>query len=301
MNKNFYAPVILFAYRRLDTLKKVITNLQKNKLSNNTEIFIFSDGFKNSQDQKDVLSVRRYLTKIKNFKKIKIFYRKKNYGLAKNIIDGTSKILKLKKKGIILEDDIIVSSNFLEFMNFCLNKFKDNKKIWHINAWNYSINKSLTEKDIFYWRGMHCWGWATWENRWCNFKKNPKKLIKIFSEKEKSIFNYDNCYDFWSQVKRNYEKKINTWAIFWYACIFKKKGLCISPKESLTFNIGQDIYATHQTNSQKIKINRNQKKFHRKKNFKFQDKVEEDIFSYEQIKKHIKYNKIKNKFLNLIS
>ena len=83
--------------------------------------------------------------------------------------------------------------------------------------------------------------------------------------------------------------------------VYLKKGLCISPKESLTFNIGQDIYATHQTNSQKIKINRNQKKFHRKKNFKFQDKVEEDIFSYEQIKKHIKYNKIKNKFLNLIS
>ena len=34
---------------------------------------------------------------------------------------------------IVLEDDIIVSPKFLEFMNLSLNKLKI-KKIWHING-----------------------------------------------------------------------------------------------------------------------------------------------------------------------
>ena len=34
------------------------------------------------------------------------------------------------------------------------------------------------------------------------------------------------------ETSRKVQKKINTWAIFWYAEIFNKGGLCISPKKS---------------------------------------------------------------------
>ena len=98
MSKKTYAPVILFTYRRLKTLKRTINSLQKNNISNNTQIYIFSDGPKNSNDYNDVIKVRNYLKKIKNFKQKKIIFRKKNIGLAKNIIDGTTQVLSLKKK-----------------------------------------------------------------------------------------------------------------------------------------------------------------------------------------------------------
>ena len=151
MTKKSYAPIILFTYRRLATLKKVIISLNRNKLSKKTEIYIFSDGYKNLQDKQDVLNVREYLKTINKFKKVKLIFRKKNIGLSKNIIQGTTKILLLKKKGIILEDDIIVSTNFLIFMNLCLDKFKDAKKVWHINSWNYNIKKIKSKEDVFYW------------------------------------------------------------------------------------------------------------------------------------------------------
>ena len=41
-------------------------------------------------------------------------------------------------------------------------------------------------------------------------------------------FNLVNSYDFWSQVIRNEKKIINTWAIFWYATIFMKRGLSLN-------------------------------------------------------------------------
>ena len=32
--------------------------------------------------------------------------------------------------------------------------------------------------DAYFTRGMNCWGWATWYDRWKKFEKNPFKFIK---------------------------------------------------------------------------------------------------------------------------
>ena len=296
MKTKNYAPIILFVYRRLDTLKQVIKNLKKNKLSKLSDIYIFSDGYKNLNDKKNVLAVRTYLKNIQGFKNKKIILRNKNLGLAKNIISGTSKILSLKGKGIIIEDDIIVSPNFLTYMNLCLEKFKEEKKIWHINAWNYNIKLKSCKYDVFYWKGMHCWGWATWYNKWKFYKKDPKKLIRTFSDKDIKKFNYDGYFDFWRQVIRNYKSKIDSWAIFWYAIIFKNKGLCVSPLESLTFNIGHDKYATNTFMNIGKNHHLNFTKFHNKKVFKFQTELKENIELYNIIKKHLQTAKAINIF-----
>ena len=161
--------------------------------------------------------------------KLKVFIRKKNIGTASNIIQGVSKIIKVKKKVIVVEDDIIVSKNFLQYMNDNLEKYKNHKKVWHISGWNWNFNFPEYKYDFFFMRYATCWGWATWSDRWKYFKKNPKKLIKSFTKNKIKEFNLDNSYDFWSQVIRNEKKIINTWAIFWYATIFIKKGLSINP------------------------------------------------------------------------
>ena len=182
-SKKTYAPIILFTYRRHNILKKVIKNLELNKLSKYSEIYIFSDGYKNFNDKKDVLKVRKYLKTIKFFKKEKNLLRNKNMGLTKNIILGITKVLSIKKKAIILEDDILVSENFLKFMNLCLDKYKNKKKIWHINGWNYNLKETHSSDDVFFWRGMHCWGWATWQDRWKKFERKPKKTYESFKKR----------------------------------------------------------------------------------------------------------------------
>lgn len=296
--KEKYAPIILFAHKRLITLKRVINSLKKNNLSKHSEIYIFSDGFKSTEDKKKVLKVRNFLKKLSGFKKVILVFRNYNLGLEKNMIDGISTILKKKKSGIIVEDDIIVSPNFLYFMNLCLNKYKNKKKIWHINGWNYQI-KELSNGEVFYWRGMHCWGWATWHDRWLHFKKNPEQLIKIFDKKNIKRFNYDGCYNFWNQVLRNYHLKINTWAIFWYATIFLNKGLCVSPEESFTLNIGNDSSATHSINP--LFINQKFRSFNtiEIKKLKFQETIIENSYIFSKIKKFLLKKKIQSFFFRL--
>ena len=57
------------------------------------------------------------------------------------------------------------------------------------------------------------------------------------------------------KIKKNQSGELNTWAIFWYATIFKNKGLCVSPWFSYVRNIGFDGSGT---NCKKSKI-KNQK------------------------------------------
>ncbi len=209
----------------------------------NHELYIFSDQAKNISDKKQVNKVRKFLKTIKGFKKIKIFYSKKNLGTANNIINGVNKIIFKKKKVIILEDDLVLSNSFLQYMNKSLEKYQSNKKVWHISAWNYDLKIKNEYFDAFFSKHMMCWGWGTWHDRWKYFKKKPKLLIKNWKIDKIKKFNLNDSYNFWSQVLRNDKKIINTWAVFWYATIFEHNGLCLNPKNSLVLNLGNDNFA----------------------------------------------------------
>lgn len=234
-----YAPIILFVYGRLDHTQRTIESLRENRISMDSDLFIYSDFHKKENDREDVISVREYIKTIDGFKSITIIYRNENYGLAKNIMDGVTEVINKHGQAIILEDDIVTSPYFLKFMNDSLDKYQKNKNIWHISGWNYPISTNDLP-ETFFWQTMNCWGWATWSDRWDHFDKKPKNLIESWSKDKVKKFNLDGDYDFWEQVIANENGKINTWAVFWYATIFNNNGLCLNPTESLVDNIGND-------------------------------------------------------------
>lgn len=247
-----YAPIVLIVYNRPKHLLKTLKSLKKNSESKYSEIFIFSDGYKadNLYDRQKVFEVRKLIKKIGYFKKKHIFENKKNLGLKKNIINAINYVLNKYSKVIVLEDDIIVSKYFLHFMNNSLIKYQSKKKVWHISGWNYAIsNKNkINNIETFFIRNMNCWGWGTWRDRWKKLNLNPVFFKKKFNKRDKYLFNLNNSFENFSQILRNDNKKISTWAIFWSATIFYHKGLCLNPLKSLTRNIGQDKSGTNSVN-----------------------------------------------------
>lgn len=242
------SPVVLFTFSRLEHTKKTIEALRDNTLSSKTELFIFCDKPKIDAlpsvfiDNKNVVD---YLLTVSGFKKVTVIIRDRNYGLAENIRNGVGDILKEFGKVIVLEDDIVTSPYFLTFMNQALDKYEQHKKVWHISGWNYPIEDNELKDDVFFWRAMNCWGWATWADRWNKYEKDSNKLIDSWDSKKIKKFNIDGTFDFWSQVEMNKTGKINTWAIFWYATIFNHNGLCLNPKHTYVQNIGNDGSGEH--------------------------------------------------------
>jgi hypothetical protein len=238
------APIVLFTYNRPWHTQETINALTKNGYAKESELFIYSDCEKNETDTEKVRAVRNYLKTIQGFKKITIIEREKNIGLARNIADGVTEVVNKFGRVIVLEDDCIVSLNFLSFMNNALDFYENTKKIWHISGWNYPIEPDGLP-ETFLWRVMNCWGWATWADRWKHFERNPERLINEFSIDEINRFNLEGSHDFWSYIQKNIDGDISTWAIFWYATIFKQGGLCLNPTQSLVLNIGLDGSGSH--------------------------------------------------------
>ena len=237
-----YSPIVLFIYNRPKHTRKVLESLSLNIFFNQSKLIVYCDGAKNDKEIKDVILARGIVENFDFENKPEIIKREKNYGLSKSIVSGVSEVLNNFDKAIILEDDVVTSPLFLEFMNGALDQYKNNPDVWHISGWNYPNNKSGANKfnQVFFWKVMNCWGWGTWADRWLHYKKNPESLINDWSEKKISQFNLGNRFNFWKQVEENNNGKIDTWAIFWMTTIFENSGFCLNPLKSYVRNIGHD-------------------------------------------------------------
>ena len=292
------APIAIFVYNRPETLNLTLESLKKNVSIKKTEIYIFSDGpTKSYLDVQKVNKVRKIIKNIKNLNiKKKIFF-KRNKGLKKNIINGINYVLKNHSKIIVLEYDLLVSPYFIEYMNRSLDFIKNSKNIWHVSAWNYPIKENTHNLcNTFLWRHMNCWGWGTHKKYWNKLILNSNFFIKNYSKKQINNFNLDGRINNWSQLIRNHEKKIDTWAIFWNATIFWNNALCLNPVKSYVKNIGfnKDSTNTAEYLAQSKKLNSNIK-------INFPKKQKSDKFIIKKIKSHLFLRKKINIIKNLIN
>ncbi|MCK9607885.1 MAG: hypothetical protein M0R33_15690 [Methylomonas sp.] len=242
------APIVLFVYNRPEHTRKTVESLKSNELAEYSDLIIYSDGPIDEHVFLSVNAVRDYLKTVVGFNSVVIIEREFNIGLAANIIDGVTTVVNKYGKVIVLEDDIITSPVFLTFMNRALAFYENESRVWHISGWNYPINPDGLG-DTFLLRIMNCWGWASWADRWVKYEKSPQKLIIEFSSQQRSQFDLDDSGVFWSQIVDNAKGKIDTWAIFWYATIFRHNGLCLNPAHTFIRNIGHDGSGIHCTDS----------------------------------------------------
>ena len=235
MNEN-YSPVALFVYNRLDHTRSTVESLMNNKGADKTEVFVFSDGPKSSVDNTAVNDVREYIKSISGFKSVKVIERETNYGLANSIVDGVTSICDAFGRVIVLEDDLVSSPYFLQYMNDALEEYENNERVMHISGYMCPIKNDDLPETFFY-RVTTCWGWATWQSAWQHFDRDIPKIDKAFTRKMRIEFNVDGRSDFWNYIEKNNQGIINTWAIFWYASVFLRKGLCLHPARSYIENI----------------------------------------------------------------
>ncbi len=109
---NSIAPVILFVYNRPDHTIRTLSALEKNKLADQTTLYIYSDAAKNEKSVQAVTEVRKIINEFWNFKEVIIVERTENWGLAANVIDGVTKVVNAHGKIIVLEDDLETAARF---------------------------------------------------------------------------------------------------------------------------------------------------------------------------------------------
>ena len=231
-------PICLFLYNRPKLVIPCLDAISKSAKGHSIHLYIFVDGPKSEEDS---FQVKDTLKKVNNydfqsFDKVQIEETPKNKGLANSIIHGATKVIEKYKKIIVIEDDLIVSNNFVSFMIEALMKYKENKKIGSISGFSFAI-KSTSNDDVYFHPRPNSWGWATWEDRWksVNWNVNEKYLNEIsYSKKSFNMLGQDMD----RMLKAYVYKKIDSWAIRWALCHWKYNWLALTPYKSKIINKG---------------------------------------------------------------
>ena len=238
------APIALFVYNRPWHTEQTLTALYNNKLASNSILYIFADGPKFSTDEITLenISKTRKIIKSKLWcKEVIIIERQNNWGLAKSIINGVSEVIKKHNKIIVLEDDILPSIGFLEYMNNALDLYNSSENVGCIHAWNYYLENIEHHDSTFFLKGADCWGWATWSRSWKYFNEDSKFLLnEVKLRNLKYDFDRKGNFNFYDMLQDQVEGKINSWAIRWYASLFLRDMYCLHPKNTIVKNIGFD-------------------------------------------------------------
>ena len=238
------SPILLFVYNRPAHTRRCIESLLKNSLASESHLFIYADGAKDESQQEAVNEVRSYIRNIQGFKQVTLIERNENWGLARNIIDGVTTQVNRYGKVIVLEDDLIVAPYFLQFMNDALETYKDEPKVGHIQACDFTQDPTLPETFLIKWTGS--WGWGTWDRAWKHFNPNGKELLKKLEERKLTYtFDFNGKYGFTRMLRRQIEGKNNSWAIRWNASLFLEDILSLNVGRSLVQNEGFDGTGTN--------------------------------------------------------
>lgn len=238
-----YAPLIVFGYKRKEHIKQTLQALNENYLADHTKLYIFLDGAR-GEEKEAVDSVGQYIDEFvanSRFANIIVKKSEENKGLANSIIDGVSEVIKIFGKVIVVEDDLLTSKNFLQFMNEALNFYQKDSQVGMIEGYSLPLrNLSHYTHDVYLSKRGGSWGWATWKDRWDmadwelnNYKQylSSKKLQRQFSS---------GGTDLPYMLNLQVNGKLDSWAIRWCLtmCIYNWMTIC--PKYSMVKNCGMD-------------------------------------------------------------
>ncbi len=247
------APIVLFVYNRPAHTEKTLTALAANVLADQSQLYIFCDGPKKGANTNTIKAIEktRQIVKSKNWcGEVTIVERENNYGLQKSVIEGVTDIINKHGKIIVLEDDLVTSRFFLQFMNDALNVYANEQKVLSVGAFNFFATDDDVE-DTFFIPIPDCWGWATWKDRWDLFEPNGQLLLNKLREQNLiDKFNLGGAYDFESMLIAQVKGNISSWAIRWQAVSYLENKLSLYPKYSVTKNIGFCNNATHGVSDQ---------------------------------------------------
>ncbi len=240
-----HAPVAMFVYNRVDNTKKTLEALLANTLASETELYVFSDGGKDSRSWQQVSDVRQYLHSVKERARerrmlcgMTIVEREENFYIERNIVEGIAEMFQRHDKVIVLEDDIVTSPYFLQYMNEALELYADVSGVMHVSGFtNLSLPQGVEGHDFYFTPHMSGWGWATWRDKWqTHFRTftNKEEALSGMTAEDMDTMQHGGAFPCLHSLDRN----PIPWDICWELAIYKAKGLCLTPVHTMVRNVG---------------------------------------------------------------
>ncbi|MCO5934655.1 hypothetical protein NAF17_03800 [Mucilaginibacter sp. RB4R14] len=236
----------VFCYSRANKLKRCISSLLKNPECSNMDIVFFSDGYKGEADKPGVLETRDHINTITGFRNVIKHFRDRNFSTGPNFQDGLKFLCDNYDEFIIVEDDLIVSANYIKFLMDGLNFYRNKQTVFCLTAYVYPINVSHYSYDTIIYKRFCSYGWAGWSDRFTNVIWDPKELQGMIDHSPGFIYRLnEEGYDLGRMIKKQLSGKISTWDVQLQVHVSENYLKVVYPVLSKVNNIGFDEESTN--------------------------------------------------------
>lgn len=239
-----YAPIALFVYNRPDHTARTLRSLVDNAGFYKSRLHVFCDGPKHERDAERVAATRAAVKQF-SLNNLSMYEQAENIGLGNSIIAGVGRLCAEHGRVIVIEDDLVTSPYFLEYMNRALDFYADDDDVMQISGYMLPVTFSSRTDTVFL-PFTTSWGWGTWARAWRHFDAAASGFDQLSRDKAlRQSFDLDSSYPYFRMLKRQLAGRIDSWAIRWYLSVFLRHGLVLFPDRSLVSNIGHDDSGVH--------------------------------------------------------
>lgn len=253
-----YAAIIIPTLNRINHLTRCIESLKKNPESTKTDLYISVDFPPSGKFWNGYHDVVDYVKTISGFLSVNIYIQKKNLGPGLNSKYLVDKVSIQHDKYIYLEDDNEFSINFLSYMNWGLEEYKDDDSVFAICS-NPCINTNTDKiyEDYYLIQYINAYGTGFWCHK--NKRLNSflsKEMINGFYKSfslQKNLYNKSVAvYNMVAldSIRRVYEMRgkndsltlVDIWINFY---MIQNNLFCVMPVKPKSRNWGQDNSGIH--------------------------------------------------------
>lgn len=238
------APVALFAWQRPWHTQQVLDALAANARAAETDLFVFVDGPRHDRETDRVTEVISIAENAVGFKSVSVQAAPRNLGLSRSITGGVTSVLQHSETVIVVEDDIVVSRSFLDYMNSHLELYANDPAVASIHGYVYPHRGDLP--PTFFIAGADCWGWATWRRAWMQYRAEGGALLDELQRRNlMDTFDFGGSAGYGDMLRDQIAGQNDSWAVRWYASALLGGMYTLYPNRSLATNIGSDGSGSH--------------------------------------------------------
>lgn len=253
-NKDIYfAPVIIPTLCRSKFFINLVESLKRNTWAKYTDIYVGLDYPPSEKYRQGWQEICDYLdsSDFSVFAHFEVFRRTENLGGFRNNNELTKYVMDRYECMIRVDDDLEFSPNFLEFMDKCLWKYRDDNEVLFVSGYSYPMPWKVEEGATCFRQNFSTpsWGLGLWKKKhpiYTNYIRNGQMLkdaaqfIKEGREELMSLatFRY-YFFDVLSLKSKSGLYNLNTDVSLttYMAC---KGGYCVTPTLSKVKNFGWD-------------------------------------------------------------
>lgn len=231
-------PVVLFAYRRADLLRRALASLRANDVP---LIYAFSDGPRDAEVAAEVAEVRAELRAV-DWTRIEIAEASVNLGVATAELQGIEGVLEHHEMAVMVEEDLEFGPGTYDFICAGLRHYRNDSLAMGVTAWNHPRLTPAGVTQPYFTGRMSGLMWGTWKRAWSGMLEAT--ALKRLQECRAKGIDPSRYGDDLLHAPADDEAK-GMWDLRFNLHMLARDGLFLFPALSMVRHTGYDARATN--------------------------------------------------------